>query len=622
MQQILPTSELIGRDADVELIAAKAAETRALVVLAEPGCGTSEILRYVCDRLSALHGPTPFYIELDKSGLDRDALASPLAYDSFVVLDGAHYVDGETLRSIAADFERSGTPFIIAGWRRALYPALEYRAVRLARLPFADTVQIVAQTASRFGVELTDACRDLIALLIGGRPRMISSFLMAAADRTSSLESLVAVQQIFTDEIMGGRIGREIDAFLRFIIPEAPKRIKLLSLVAENPTNLKRGDINLGQRPFEYLNALELVNTDRGHVQANLNDHVWSAYVRSRATGPRALVVAKAMAANVTSSDRIMTRYYRTNASFGLLELLSGLKGEGVSRRAIDHRSFRETLKGLDEDAALKQLIDDEDVIELPRVFYAVETEYAYAPIKDLIDKERSAIALGIETSGDQIALVAAEIESKLEVTRQSAEFWCDRLEMAAVSCGFPNYRLWLIAPEGFDDDALRLLADRNAYGTSLAQARLLKRLLEAAVDAAQDDGDVHEFVVPMGEAGELLSAKVLDDLAERYRIPEKPANQIKTALVEALINAAEHSLSPERVVHLRYVIGTYALTVTVSNRGLRLSDKTPATDNAARRGWGLKVIEKLMDEVRVEQTDDGTRLVMTKNFAADPSRT
>jgi anti-sigma regulatory factor (Ser/Thr protein kinase) len=31
------------------------------------------------------------------------------------------------------------------------------------------------------------------------------------------------------------------------------------------------------------------------------------------------------------------------------------------------------------------------------------------------------------------------------------------------------------------------------------------------------------------------------------------------------------------------------------------------------RRGWGLKLIKSLMDEVEFERVDDGTRLRMTK---------
>ncbi|MGI8640771.1 MAG: ATP-binding protein [Pyrinomonadaceae bacterium] len=31
------------------------------------------------------------------------------------------------------------------------------------------------------------------------------------------------------------------------------------------------------------------------------------------------------------------------------------------------------------------------------------------------------------------------------------------------------------------------------------------------------------------------------------------------------------------------------------------------------RRGWGLKLMQNLMDEVKFEQVDDGTRISMTK---------
>jgi anti-sigma regulatory factor (Ser/Thr protein kinase) len=37
------------------------------------------------------------------------------------------------------------------------------------------------------------------------------------------------------------------------------------------------------------------------------------------------------------------------------------------------------------------------------------------------------------------------------------------------------------------------------------------------------------------------------------------------------------------------------------------------SAENAGRRGWGLKLIRTLMDEVEFERVDDGTRLRMTK---------
>ena len=93
----------------------------------------------------------------------------------------------------------------------------------------------------------------------------------------------------------------------------------------------------------------------------------------------------------------------------------------------------------------------------------------------------------------------------------------------------------------------------------------------------------------------------------------------MKTALVEACINAAEHSLSPDQKIYQKFAVNDRKMVITVSNRGLRLTD---GLDSGAaklselgegRRGWGLNLIRSLMDDVRVESVDDGTRIVMTK---------
>jgi hypothetical protein len=40
-----------------------------------------------------------------------------------------------------------------------------------------------------------------------------------------------------------------------------------------------------------------------------------------------------------------------------------------------------------------------------------------------------------------RIVWIAAEIDSKLEASREAAEFWCDRLEVAAAMCKFERSR-------------------------------------------------------------------------------------------------------------------------------------------------------------------------------------
>jgi len=65
----------------------------------------------------------------------------------------------------------------------------------------------------------------------------------------------------------------------------------------------------------------------------------------------------------------------------------------------------------------------------------------------------------------------------------------------------------------------------------------------------------------------------------------------------------------------VNFAVENDRIVITISNRGLRLADKkAPEVDaGEGRRGWGLKLMKNLMDEVKFEQTDDGTRISMTK---------
>src|SRR5204862_2719396 len=117
--------------------------------------------------------------------------------------------------------------------------------------------------------------------------------------------------------------------------------------------------------------------------------------------------------------------------------------------------------------------------------------------------------------------------------------------------------------------------------------------------------GEEYEIVVPMGEDAELMSARTVEEIAKRHAFPAKTINQIKTALVEACINAAEHSLSPDRKIYQRFRVENDKLVVIVSSRGVmpaNVSAQNGYGNGKSRRGWGLKLIRSLMDEVEFER--------------------
>jgi serine/threonine-protein kinase RsbW len=317
-----------------------------------------------------------------------------------------------------------------------------------------------------------------------------------------------------------------------------------------------------------------------------------------------------------------MARHYRSNSSSGVREILGAFDGRDVPTLLIDYNEFREKFRALPNSEVLSAGLYAE-TLTLPRIFFTTSAASFYKPLSQLAESERSAIALGFEASDEdpnnEIVWIAAEIDSKLEAERELASFWCDRLEAAALMCDFSRFRIWLIAPEGFSPPASEVLKSRNAYGSSRRQVDLLRRFLNAPGLRSQGLApNEYEIVIPMDEEAELVAAHAVEEIAKRHKLDPKSINQIKTALIEACINASEHSLSPDRKIYQRFRLEDDRVVLTVSNRGLRLASISPANEpQEGRRGWGLKLMRKLMDEVTIEDVDDGTRIVMTKYLKA-----
>jgi serine/threonine-protein kinase RsbW len=137
------------------------------------------------------------------------------------------------------------------------------------------------------------------------------------------------------------------------------------------------------------------------------------------------------------------------------------------------------------------------------------------------------------------------------------------------------------------------------------------------------EESDEFLMVVPMGEDNELLAASTVEQVARRLPFQPAAINQIKTAIIEACINASEHSHSPDQKIYQRFRVESDKLVVTISSRGVvptnvgsgNSSPSNTTSSDAAeeRRGWGLKLIRTLMDEVEFERVDEGTSLRMTK---------
>lgn len=553
---------------------------------------------------------------------------------SFVMIDDLHESNDSLAHQLAEIFSSSELPFLFAARRRYVFPALETARMTLEPLSFAAAGELIEFLAGKYGIKLNDETRDLIAVQTRGNSSLIYAILLGARASGVSLDSFQCFGQIYADEIFGRRIARRFDDIFARVAKSFEHRKNILSILHElldgsrEKLPAEAWHQRLGTeyaRALEQSNLHEVIRFTSGDVEPMAEDIALTDYIVSRfrleiAGDKRALVFGESLREYISRAPHLMARFYREMSAAGLRELMTSFQSQPVPLALIDYGKFVEDYKGRSDAEIEKSLRSDPHTIDLPSIVFAAHTADFYEPIAMVTERVRSAVGFGFDdrfqTDANKIVWIAAEIDSKLEASRDLAAFWCDRLEMAAVMCGFTRFKMWLITPEGFSPEALEVLQRRDAYGSSRRQIELLKQFLEIS-PASEEAQFAHEYeiVVPMGGEAELIAAHAVEEIAKRHNFDAKAINQIKTALVEACINASEHSLSPDRKIHQKFSVGKDRIVITISNRGLRLTDKPnlESAENKGRRGWGINLMRRLMDEVRIENVDDGTSISMTK---------
>ncbi len=587
----------------------------------------------------------------DRAGI-RGCLSAPSRAAAsgakfFVMIDDLHetaYLTDEIdfFEELKSVYSRADLQFVLSGRRRFLYGAAragsaDLNGAEIRRLEPLDDVEaglLAENLARRFEVKINEQTRDLIGQKFGGNPAFTKFLFQAASAKRVDLDSFGQVEKIYADALFGGAFGGFYDAVFQRIMPPVELQKSFVGLIYHASTIEKekvplaawQNRAGLSDADFypamARLNAAEIVRITSNLVEAMPENEVLSDYLTARfrleiAPENRALVVGEMLSGFLKRAPQTMAKFYRRSSAIGLRELLAAFNGQEAPLALLDYSIYREHYKG----SEIREVSDDNaETIRLPQIVYTAHTTAFYPPIESVTEKTRSAVALGfsesIYTDADETVWLAAEIDSKLEASKDLANFWCDRLEMVALVCNFANYKLWLVAPEGFTPEASEVLRERNAFGSSKKQVeRLIKFLKAETPDGEKRAAHEYEIVVPMGDDTELIAAHAVEEIAKRHSFSPKAVNQIKTALVEACINATEHSLSPDRKIYQKFAFETDRLVITISNRGLRLADRTAMeiTPDEGRRGWGLKLMKSLMDEVKFENVDDGTRISMTK---------
>ncbi|MFZ2492306.1 MAG: ATP-binding protein [Thermoanaerobaculia bacterium] len=131
------------------------------------------------------------------------------------------------------------------------------------------------------------------------------------------------------------------------------------------------------------------------------------------------------------------------------------------------------------------------------------------------------------------------------------------------------------------------------------------------------------ELTLPMVPDIEIAAARAAGNLARELGMSSASIDEMTHAIIEACINAREHSGSADQRIYVRFV-GTSQgganpridVWITDHGRGFSVVEARSRRQKLGavhKRGWGLQIIEAHMDEVEIITSDDGTTIHMAK---------
>ncbi len=120
----------------------------------------------------------------------------------------------------------------------------------------------------------------------------------------------------------------------------------------------------------------------------------------------------------------------------------------------------------------------------------------------------------------------------------------------------------------------------------------------------------------------ELVALEGLQRLATHWGISDEKIGEAKILTTEAIINALEHAGADELPVDVVLTMTKKRLVIFVRDYGKGFEpnsveepvlEKKLGTDK--KRGWGLKLMKTMSDDIAIESDAHGTKITITKNF-------
>ena len=590
----------------------------------------------------------------------RSALSAPpkltaqVGLRALVMIDNAHLISDSGLRS---EFLRAfggnagalnvSARYVLTGRQRELTRLIGNEQRLLDPLEIIHIEQInedqlkplLLRQAESLEIEINDSTIELMIEQLGGDPFYSRAIIDAAAAR-GSLKTFIEFERLYAGELRGGRIGHYFDAMLGEAAPDpsnARASLEALQLVIEagSPVPIDAVTERIAEHISDpeallaQMHSHELLDLTLGFASASpdpvLSDYVRVKYAKEFAGAATPLAGDELLSEKLKQSYALMMSRYNRAIQSQLTELLSRFDSQSVPASLFDQKSHEKRYRGMSRVAIRRALDEEPERVRLPQIVVVNDAGSGKQPGVTWRLLAASGFEGGVYTDANEVVWLVALINSKEPVDLESLGRIDQRIEQSlrayAARQSAPQSIRWYISKEGFSAIAHERLSALRAYRSTFAHLDLIQdHLTKLALEVERRPATEFELVIPIEGEAELIAARTAEQIARAADFDTESINQIKTALIEACINAAEHGESPDGKIYQRFAIDEDKLIITVFNKGKTFGwaggQSTPsvATQPAkGARGRGLQIIRALMDEVTFDRTDDGARLVMVK---------
>ncbi|MBI2412056.1 MAG: hypothetical protein HYV24_02455, partial [Deltaproteobacteria bacterium] len=504
-------------------------------------------------------------------------------------------------RELAESLNSGSFPFIAASSTGAFLEGGLLGSVERMELDGLDadtSVALMAELCRAHNIAFDTEILSLAAMKLGGNPMYMKSIVWAALKGGRDLKDLKSFVELYSDEVFEGNIAFALKSSLKLKTPSELRMLyALINARADNgaiPGEDLRERFRLSEDEFSKAAtslageglaefALGSVKWAGDSTTADFVSYMYETRIKGR------------------GADEFRTAFAREALKEGFIARGARVRSRLKEDAATALRSFngQKLMKVLFRNQAFSVMSrnggwkpgerKDPEELALPETIGSFEStrwEKGETGPPIII---ANGFANGRYDAGNEVVWMTAVKDSPSPVNIGDVESFLRRSQLIKENFRTTRIVRWFVGRDGFTAEAQKRLEGEGVHSSDAVQLNLIRESLEDASSSGRlkrEDKILpmkeFEVILPSSTKAELGAAKAVEEIGTEMGFGDNAIGQIKAALVEACINAFEHSKVKAGKVFLRFVAGGDRLTIHVQNGGVDFDSSATAASGAS----------------------------------------